>query len=357
MQADVAQLVEQPIRNRQVIGSSPIVGSSFTVVRLRFLLGLANRPAAISMECQPIGRAGFYSLWKLLAVCACALPLFCQSNSGELRAKVTDPSGLGVGSTVELVSEANQYHNVFTTDAAGNLVAKRLPFGIYRVQVERAGFASVSQSLDIHTAASVELAVKLTLAPVSASVTVKDADTLIDPYQAGAKDQIGSETIENRAASLPGRCSRQDLVNSQPGWLSRATPFCIRAVRSIRRNLSSMEFRSPITVHPLRPEIEADDVDSMDISPPVFPAEFGRKMGGVVEVNTLRDARPDFYGEAVLSGGSFDTAAPLHGRNMSWGKNTLARERRWRHDRPLPESCGSGELHEQRNDRRFFTGL
>jgi hypothetical protein len=27
-QADVAQLVEQPIRNRQVIGSSPIVGSS-----------------------------------------------------------------------------------------------------------------------------------------------------------------------------------------------------------------------------------------------------------------------------------------------------------------------------------------
>ena len=27
-EADVAQLVEQPIRNRQVIGSSPIVGSS-----------------------------------------------------------------------------------------------------------------------------------------------------------------------------------------------------------------------------------------------------------------------------------------------------------------------------------------
>ena len=28
-QADVAQLVEQPIRNRQVSGSSPLVGSSF----------------------------------------------------------------------------------------------------------------------------------------------------------------------------------------------------------------------------------------------------------------------------------------------------------------------------------------
>jgi hypothetical protein len=32
--ADVAQLVEQSIRNRQVIGSSPIVGSKFFVAAL-----------------------------------------------------------------------------------------------------------------------------------------------------------------------------------------------------------------------------------------------------------------------------------------------------------------------------------
>ena len=33
IQADVAQLVEQPIRNRQVSGSSPLVGSSLLVYR------------------------------------------------------------------------------------------------------------------------------------------------------------------------------------------------------------------------------------------------------------------------------------------------------------------------------------
>jgi hypothetical protein len=31
-QADVAQLVEQPIRNRQVSGSSPLVGSNKTTI-------------------------------------------------------------------------------------------------------------------------------------------------------------------------------------------------------------------------------------------------------------------------------------------------------------------------------------
>ena len=47
LQADVAQLVEQSIRNRQVIGSSPIVGST------KFLpvIHLAAALAAITFVC------------------------------------------------------------------------------------------------------------------------------------------------------------------------------------------------------------------------------------------------------------------------------------------------------------------
>jgi hypothetical protein len=45
--ADVAQLVEQSIRNRQVIGSSPIVGSSKSLRILHF----AVAPAATVFEC------------------------------------------------------------------------------------------------------------------------------------------------------------------------------------------------------------------------------------------------------------------------------------------------------------------
>ena len=56
------------------------------------------------------------------------------------------------------------------------------------------------------------------------------------------------------------------------------------------------------------PEIEADDVESMTIYTAGFPAEYGRKMGGVVEVNTLKDAQDGFHGQVVLSGGSYDSA-------------------------------------------------
>ena len=51
----------------------------------------------------------------------CALPVYCQSNRGELRLKVTDPSGLGVKTIVLIVSEANQYRNSLTTTEQGTL--------------------------------------------------------------------------------------------------------------------------------------------------------------------------------------------------------------------------------------------
>ena len=36
--------------------------------------------------------------------------------------------------------------------------------------------------------------------------------------EAGSVNQMGSEFIQNRLGSVPGR-GLQDLVNSQPGWL------------------------------------------------------------------------------------------------------------------------------------------
>ena len=49
----------------------------------------------------------------------CTMPLFSQSNSGELRLRVTDPAGLGVRTTVQIVSQANQYRNTFDHQRPG----------------------------------------------------------------------------------------------------------------------------------------------------------------------------------------------------------------------------------------------
>ncbi len=256
-------------------------------------------------------------------ILVCAMAAFAQSGRGELRLKVTDPAGLGVKATVSIVSEANQYRNTLATSEQGTLDVQRLPFGIYRIEIAQQGFAPESDTVEIRSAIAIDYPIQLKLPSVKETMEVKSPGTLIDPDQAGAVSQIGAETIEKRVSSLPGR-SLQDLVNSQPGWLYEGN-----AVLHPRGSEYQTQFvvdgipltdnRSPS----FGPAIDADDVQSISIYTAGIPAEYGRKMGGVVEVNTLQDAQAGFHGQVVLSGGSFDTAGAYAQGQYVWGKNTL----------------------------------
>jgi hypothetical protein len=253
----------------------------------------------------------------------CAVPLFCQSNSGELRLRVTDPDGLGVKTMVQIVSKGNQYRNTLATTDLGNLDVQHLPYGIYQIEIKQSGFARVSESVEIHSSLPTKYAIQLKLPSVNESVTVSAANTLIDPDQAGSVNQVGSDLIQTRVSSVPGR-SLQDLVNSQPGWLYEGN-----AVLHPRGSEYQTQFvvdgipltdnRSPS----FGPEIEADDVQSLSIYTAGIPAEYGRKMGGVVEVNTIQDSQAGFHGDVVLSGGSFDSASAFAKGAYAWGKNAF----------------------------------
>src|SRR5262249_41068275 len=117
----------------------------------------------------------------LVAFFICVIPVFSQSNTGELSLRVTDSSGLGVKSAVELGCEANQYHQTFETDDAGTVAAKRLPFGLYVVQVQVPGFAAFSEPVEVRSVVPAEHVVKLSVAAVSTALTVQETETLIDP--------------------------------------------------------------------------------------------------------------------------------------------------------------------------------
>ncbi len=247
--------------------------------------------------------------------------LHAQANTGELRLKVSDSLGRGIKATVRLQNEASQYDNTLETDDSGRLDAKRLPFGNYQVQVQHAGFAPYSQTVAVRSQLPIDVNISLQVASVETRVTVNANKTLLDPDQAGSVNQIGSSTIQNRLSSLPGR-SIQDLVNSQPGWLYEGN-----AVLHPRGSEYQTQFvvdgipltdnRSPS----FGPELEADDVDSISIYTAGFPAEYGRKMGGVVEINTMQDTTAGFHGETVFSGGSYDTAGAFFKGEYVWGQN------------------------------------
>jgi outer membrane cobalamin receptor len=247
-----------------------------------------------------------------------------QSNTGELRLTITDPSGSGVKTRVQIVSEANQYRNTLMTTDQGRLEAQRLPYGIYRLEIASPGFAEISRTVNIHSSLPTEYAIQLSLPTVRESASVNAASTLIDPDQAGSVNRVGSKDIQDRLASIPGR-ALQDLVNSQPGWLyegnsvlhPRGSEYQTQIVID---GIPLTDNRSPS----FGPAMDADDIQSLSIYTGGFPAEYGRKMGGVVEVNTLQNSQSGFHGQITLSGGSFDSAAGSAQGQYVWGKNTLA---------------------------------
>ena len=57
-----------------------------------------------------------------------------------------------------------------------------------------------------------------------------------------------------------------------------------------------------------------------------IPAEYGRKMGGVIEVNTLQDAQAGFHGNLVLSGGSFGGVTTVCAGAIRLGQERAGRE-------------------------------
>jgi len=255
-----------------------------------------------------------------------AIALVAQSSTGELRLKITDPDGLALKASAELSSDALQLRRAFSADDSGLLIARNLPFGFYRLKVQHEGFASYDSLIEIHSALPTEYLVKLGVATLSTAIEVTAQSTLLDRDRAGAVNHLDQQAIAERPASLPGR-SLPDLINSEPGWLYEGN-----AVLHPRGSEYQTQFvvdgipltdnRSPS----FGPEIEADDVDSLTIYTAGIPAEYGRKMGGVVEVNTLRDLQQpngNLHGDVILSGGSFDTAGAFARLQDSFGKNTV----------------------------------
>jgi hypothetical protein len=252
------------------------------------------------------------------------LAMWGQVNSGELRLRVVDGSGAGVRASVEVVSQGNGYDKGFSSDDAGALNVAVVPYGVYRVKVTRAGFAPAVRVVVVRSALPVEEKVELAVAGVVTQVSVEAGETtLIDPYSPSSVMQVGTKQIEKRVTSLPGR-SVQDLVNTQPGWLyegnsvlhPRGSEYQTQFVVD---GIPLTDNRSPS----FGPEIEADDLDSMRIYTAGYPAEYGRKMGGVVELNTRRQTDVGLHGQVVAAGGSYDSLSGYGRVQELAGKNTF----------------------------------
>jgi len=245
-----------------------------------------------------------------------------QRTRGELRIEVRDPQGAGVPSDAELVSNANQFRRTFEVGADGRFVVQDLAFGVYRLSVRKEGFTPWSGLVEVRSEVPVRVSVSLGLAPVATQVQVSDSATLLDPSQVGTIYSVGSQTLGESVAMQPGR-GLSDQVDDLPGWLYEANGVLHPRgseydVQYVIDGLPITQNRSPA----FAPSLDA--VESTRVLTANYPAEYGRKLGGVIEVMTEKNVPTGLHGQFDVIGGSFGTANGSAGVSYSRGKNRLS---------------------------------
>lgn len=246
-----------------------------------------------------------------------------QRGTGELRLAVTGPDGLGLRATGLITSLSTQDSRTIQTDSAGRCTVPLIPFGRYVVELQSRGFAAWKGSVEVRSEVPVIYRATLLLTPIETTVNIVDSETLIDVQRTGSVSQIGSALIEQRRGSMPGR-SVAELVNAQPGWLLEANGVLHPRgseydVQYVVDGLPVLDNRSPAFAQSLG----ADEFQSMRVLTGGYPAEYGRKLGGVIEVTTERAQMPGLHGRLSVQGSRYGTASGYGSAQYRAGGTTV----------------------------------
>ena len=263
------------------------------------------------------------------ALLACALALApriveAQRTAGEIRIDVRDAAGAAAVVVGTVNSDGTGVRRSFITDASGGAAIADLPFGRYRVVIEVPGFAAHVSTVDVRSELPVAHAVVLRVAGVTTTVTVSPGDsTILDPFRAGAVHHIGADALRERPAAAPGR-SLIDLINTQPGILLEANGILHARgseyqVQYIVDGIPLRDNRSPAFAQTLG----VQEFESLALRTGGYPAEFGGKLGAVVEVTTTRDTRPGVHGLASFEAGSFGSVSGYAAGQYARGGTTI----------------------------------
>jgi Carboxypeptidase regulatory-like domain len=261
----------------------------------------------------------------LCLVVASLLPvaLAAQAVTGTILGLITDATGSVMpGTTVTLTNTGTGQVRAVTTDANGEYTAPSLPTGKYTVKAELSGFKTVTVpdiSLGVDQHYRVNL--KLEVGAVEESVTVTGSSPLIQT----STSELGTTVSEEQIKTLP--LNGRNFVN-----LTRTVPGVVRGVPGANIDgAGSLAWRASasFSANGQRPRDNnymldgvdnnetwlqtvvlfpsVDALDEFKLQTSTYSAEFGRSLGGVVNLQ-IKSGANQMHGSAFefLRNSKFD---------------------------------------------------
>jgi hypothetical protein len=231
----------------------------------------------------------------LVAAFLAASRLEGQIDSVNLSGLITDPQNLAVkGARVTLKSLANGTERQATSDSSGRYEIVGIAPGTYSLRVEADGFATLTNSsLTLVLGAAAEYNAQLQLKTTIESISVSAAPVLIDT----SKTEVSTSITQNQINNLPinGRnYINFTLLNSQaarddtPSIGAAPTSGLNFGGQRARSNEISIDGADAVdkSVGGVRATVSQEAVQEFQVITGSYNAEYGRAMGGVVNIVT-----------------------------------------------------------------------
>ena len=304
-------------------------------------------------------------------VLICPAFLRAQNQTGEIRVDVKDPSGAAIQASGKLVNLATGIECAFQTDAQGMYAFVNLPFGSYRLEIARNGFATQSLLLDVQSAEPVSRAITMMLSTGNFKVNVVGAtplpgvDLLLNQVPAPVQTATQQDIADSGALDLPDFLNRRlDSVYLnemqgnpfQPDVNYRgytASPL-LGTPQGLSVYMDGVRLNQPfgdVVSWDLIPRIAIFETSLIPGSNPVFGLN---SLGGALSIQT-KDGNNSPGTSVELSGGSFGRREVEfeHGgsnsKGLDWyGAGNLFFEDGWRVDSPSDVRQFFGRLGWQR---------
>src|SRR4051794_5718383 len=275
---------------------------------------------------------GLRVLGTLLLFVACATvidasPALAQSVSGTILGTVTDASGsVMAGAKVSVINEGTGFTRVVKADSNGEYTVPQLPTGRYTVTSEMTGFKTTALSnVEVGVDQRVRIDLKLEVGAMSESVSVEAAAPLLQTSSSELGTTVTNQQIE--ALPLNGR-NFVNLTRTVPGVLrgipganiDGAGSLAWRASASFSANgqrprdnnfmLDGVDnnetWLQTVVIFP-----SVDSLDEFKLQTSTYSAEFGRSLGGVVNLqiksgsNTMKGSAFEFHRDDAFDANNF----------------------------------------------------
>jgi hypothetical protein len=238
-------------------------------------------------------------------------PTAAQAVSGTIFGTVYDSSGAALpGATVTFANTATGSTRSVVSDPKGEYTAPLLPTGTYSVTAEMSGFKKTSMS-NVHLGVDQKIRTdfKLELGQMTEAVTIQAETPLVQTGSSDLSVTVEGKTIEslplngrnfvNLTRTIPG------IVRGNPGsnidgagslaWRASAS-FSANGQRPRDNNYmldgvdNNETWLQTVVIFP-----SVDALDEFKLQTSTFSAEFGRSMGGVVNLQ-IKSGGNDFHG-------------------------------------------------------------